>query len=724
MIPNATSGLRHRLTTPALLLVLVGALTPAIHGAREVFQTPNNGRNLGVWRLTNDPAIRDWANYHNTQSWSPDGRYVCSTHWAPDNGRFGDHSVEVHLHDLHRDESRLIERGNSPRWARNHNWLFYVRIVPRRGADRISTVEVRWLDLETGRHTTLATGVEMLGETTFDDQWLLGAKRFRGRTPEFVTVRINLGPQPSVEELRDAVGSQLLPNPRHPVFFTRQDHKNDAFGATRWFYDLDGTNKRMAVPTLQQCHMSWLGNGEYLLMGNGLVRGRRWDQPFPSNIDILAAVSVGDVSPCGRSGRYVCGDSEVADLRSGDGWHFIEPLSMICYPAKAGDQSGNYDADPKGSPDGTKISFVSNYDLKDGPLTYVDGDHAERGDVLRVKSTSAFPPSGRLTVRSEVIAYRRKTATTFEGLTRAAYETRRSALRDGTPVTSFDARLMTETQWRRVPGAPTAMQRTMAADTPLLRQRQTDVYVAVVRRPDRPFLRRTGTVVELIPGEEHFETCGYHVSRDGRRVTTEPLAAGASLELALPGEYRAVAVEWCGLESEPSLPLAVNVATRLVALAGAPPDFSWTETRWRMGAKEVSETSAREAAAVRETVHRHDGVIRRESYQRGSLTEQHDLNARGEVARRQSYEHGRLIRREYFLPGAGLVSRESFDPVGFVTESIRFGEVRGQRVETDHWWFERGMPVRQVSRGAEFFKQGDRWMAGATGRPWTREPRP
>jgi hypothetical protein len=114
----------------------------------------------------------------------------------------------------------------------------------------------------------------------------------------------------------------------------------------------------MAVPTLQQCHMAWLGNGEYLLMGNGLVRGRRWNEPFPSNVEILAGVTVGDISPCGRSGRYACGDSAVADLRSGDGWHFLEPLSMICYPAKAGDQSTNYDADPKGSPDGTKICFV------------------------------------------------------------------------------------------------------------------------------------------------------------------------------------------------------------------------------------------------------------------------------------------------------------------------------------------------------------------------------
>jgi len=431
-----------RFTFLLLASLAVGSLTASpVQAAREVFQAPNNGSNLDVWRVTNDPSIRDWANYHNTQCWSPDGRYLCYSHFAPDRGRFGDHSIEVHLYDLHRDENRLIERGFNPRWAKNHNWLFYVRIVPGRAKERNSNVEVRWLDLETGKHTTLAAGIEMLGETTFDDRWLLGAKRFRRQNPEFITVRIGLGPQPVVEELRQAVGSQLLPNPRHPLFFTRQDHKSDAFGATRWFYDLDGGNKRMAVPTLQQCHMSWLGNGDYLLMGNGLVRGRRWNQPFPSNVDILAAVAVGDISPCGRSGRYVCGDSEVADLRSGDGWHFIEPLSMICYPAKAGDQSGNYDADPKGSPDGTKICFVSNYDLKDSPLTFIAGSQSGRDGVLRVKSTAGFPASGRLTVQAEVIGYQRKTPTSFEGISRTLYETRRASLNDGAPVTSFDARM-------------------------------------------------------------------------------------------------------------------------------------------------------------------------------------------------------------------------------------------------------------------------------------------
>lgn len=683
---------------PIVALVFAVLLAKAV-AAREAFQTPNNGHNLGVWRITNEPAIRHWANYHNTQCWSPDGRYLCYTRYAPHEGRYGDAADEVHLYDLLKNEDRLLERGFFSRWAKLRNWLFYVRITGD-ARKREQAVEVRWLDLDTGKTKTLAAGVEMIGETTHDDRWLIGAKRFRKQTPEFVTVRIAL-PGGAVEELREVVGAQLLPNPRHPVFFTRQDHKDEPFGATRWFYDLDGRNKRMAVPTLQQCHMSWIGNGEFLLLGNGLVRGRRWNEPFPSNVHILSSIGVGDVSPCGRSGRYVCGDHNVADLRSGDGWHFIEPLSIICYPATVKDDSGIYDADPKGSPDGTKICFVSNYDLKDGPLTYVES--ALRGDVLQVKSTAGFPATGSLVLRREVLGYRRKTPTTFEGVTRGLHNTLQSPAAPGTPVTSFEARCLTDAQWRTIPGAPPGMRKSIGDDYPaLLRQRQTDVYVAVIRKPDRPYLRGA----QLIPGEEHFETAGYHLLRDGRKVTEKPLPIGTNVELQ-PGEYRAIAVEWSGLESEPSVPLRVEKTAKLQVLAGPPQDFSWTSDRWLEG------------RSVREVVHLHDGVIHREWYRNGALTRRHDLNAEGKAIRRVAFESGKLAQREYYDRDDTLLSRELFDAAGFITEWIRFE----QTVERDHWWFDRGMPVKHVSKEGEFVKQGDQWVMTKQGERGVRKKR-
>jgi hypothetical protein len=282
--------------------------------------------------------------------------------------------------------------------------------------------------------------------------------------------------------------------------------------------------------------------------------------------------------------------------------------------------------------------------------------------VLRVKSSQDFPASGLLTIRSEVVRYQRKTATTFEGLTRAVYETRPASLRSGLPVTSFDARLMTDAQWDPLPGAPHSMRKVMDAGSPLLRQRQTDVYVAVVRKPDRPFLRLAGDAVQLIPGEEHFETRGYHLLKDGERFTAEPLTPGASLPLRQPAEYSAIAVEWCGLESEPSLPLRLGSASELHVLPSAPGDFSWTQEQWRIRSREATEAQARNApTALRELIHRHDGVIQRDWYRDGMLQRRHDLNAQGEATRRVDYEQGRPARREYYRFQEGKVSEEIFD---------------------------------------------------------------
>jgi WD40-like Beta Propeller Repeat len=402
----------------ALMMCLLPA-TQVLPGRADRFQTPNNGPDLGVWRITNDPTVRDWANYHNTQCWSPDGRYICYTRYGTrlDRNRYREHNT-VYIHDLAKNETRLVGQGHSPRWAHRHNWLFYVHEDPAGGPTYEQGAEVRWLDVGTGVQTRVCYGIEQLGETDFQDRWLYGAARFRGRQPEFRVHRIPVSQDAKPEPLPDVAGAQLLPSPGHPVFFTRQDHREEPFNATRWWFDLEGKNRHVFAPTIQQCHMSWLGNGDYLLLGNGLIRGRRWDEPFPSNLHVLASIAVGDVSPCGRSGRYACGDSHVADLRSGDGWFFIDPLSIICFPKSIADNSGIYDADPKGSPDGTKVCFVSNYDLKDGPLTHISQNMPRQADSLPVVSTAGFPESGAIVVQREVIGYKRKTADSFEGLMR------------------------------------------------------------------------------------------------------------------------------------------------------------------------------------------------------------------------------------------------------------------------------------------------------------------
>jgi hypothetical protein len=446
--------------------------------------------------------------------------------------------------------------------------------------------------------------------------------------------------------------------------------------------------------------MSWLGNGEYFLLGNGLVRGRKWNEPFPSNVHILASVAVGDISPCGARGRWVCGDSTLADLRSGDGWDTINPLSIICFPASVGDNSGIYDADPKGSPDGTKICFVSNYPLKDGPRTHIV---RAAKDSLEVESTDGFPDQGHLVVSREVIAYQRKSETGFEGLQRRMFDTAGVNLREGRIVTSFERRCMTDGQFNSLPRPIAPMTKSIGdVNSPLMRQRMTDVYIVVVRKPDRPWLRKSAQgkgkpACELIPGENHRETRGYVILRDGLAIDREPVKPGATVSLDKAGRYEAVAVEWSGLRSETSNAITLRrneVPAELSVGDKMPKDFACVSVRWNSD------------RTLGETVHGYDGVIRREWYEDGIISKRHDLNEKGQATRRIVFNDGAMAVREYFDRNDQCVSRELFGDAGYITEQIRYG---ADGAEKDHWWFDQGWPIKHRRGNREYTKHADRW---------------
>ena len=424
--------------------------------------------------------------------------------------------------------------------------------------------------------------------------------------------------------------NSLMVNPVHPMIVSRDHNYRDYYFAAegtrdipfvaRHFFDhdLDGENRTTPFPVMEGSHFSWSGDGSYFLLGNGQMRGRKWDEPLPCNIHFLAAISSGDVSPCGRSGRWICGDSgvaeiRVADLRSGDGWPVLETNSFLCFPSEQ-DFSGPYDIDLKGSPDGTKIAFVCTYDLKDGPVARI---REVTRDAIRVDSTAGFPETGGLINASgfggEVLGYQRKTDTTFEGLTRGLYGTSpNTSLRPGRPLTSFEAMLIPEHLREGLPLPPREIRNVVKdMNSPLMWQRSSDLYVVVIRHPDRPHLRRSAEEVHLIPGENHWETCGYHIFRDGKKITDNAIRPGDSLSLPARGTYTAVAVEWSGLESKPSLPLQITDDATLTILSEQPAGFSWTRDRYLVQGKEVSEQEAkRSKQSVLETVHLHDGVVR------------------------------------------------------------------------------------------------------------------
>jgi len=714
----------HRLSQCAAFVVVVAAATP-IRAEVERFPA-RDGEAIELWRVTKDPLVRDHAAYHNTQCWSPDGRYLCYVHYAANEREYGAQSAsEIHLFDWLNQKDICVDRGGSPRWANQRNWLFYARFHPEDGPKSAEGTQVVWLDVGTGKKTRIAYGVSYFKETDCDDRWLYGQRVPDGGRREAVRIPIKADSEPEVLPGSWGVGyNSLYVNPARPIIVSRDHNYRDyyyspegtreiPFVARHFFdHDLAGKNLSVASPIMEGSHFAWSGDGSYFLAGNGPVRGRKWNEPLPANIHFLANITVGDVCPCGFSGRWLCGSTgggrgplRVADTRSGDGRVATRTYSFLCFPGSK-DNSGPYDIDAKGSPDGTKIAFVSTYDLKDGPAAEIADDFT--GDRVAVRSTQGFPAQGRLVnpagFGGEVLSYERKTPTAFEGIARGLYGTDAEArLRKGQTLMSFETMLIAEED-RKEGLLPSKSIRSIVRDmdSPLMWQRSSDLYVAVVRLPDRPHLRMVEGGVELIPGENHWEVSGYHVFRDGERITDEPPGPGASLALPGGGEYRAIAVEWSGLESERSLPLRLQAATTLKMLLEPPSDFSWTRDRYLADGGDVSEEEAmRSSDAVRETVHLHDGVIHREWLEHGRVTRRHDLSLDGKPIRRLHYQDGKLARREYYDRDGSHVSTERFDPDGFITESIR---------GRNHWRYQRGVPQRFESGSSLFARDGDRWI--------------
>lgn len=106
---SVTRMKRPRVTLLFWVLFLLVGLPFCLSAAIKKFPVDQRGvRNLGVWRLTHDPVIRDEANYHNTQCWSHDGRYTCYTHWVEQGRRNG---VEGNFFGPFLDSWQLADRG-------------------------------------------------------------------------------------------------------------------------------------------------------------------------------------------------------------------------------------------------------------------------------------------------------------------------------------------------------------------------------------------------------------------------------------------------------------------------------------------------------------------------------------------------------------------------------------------------------------------------------------
>jgi hypothetical protein len=281
----------------------------------------------------------------------------------------------------------------------------------------------------------------------------------------------------------------------------------------------------------------------------------------------------------------------------------------------------------------------------------------------------------------------------------------------GQDITLFDSRLIPQKLWKNLPSPdPRVLKIVGDANSPLLKQRSTDIYAAVVRLPDRPFLRTRDESVELIPGENHFETAGYRIELNGQPTTRSLLRPGESLLLSKAGDYTAIAVEWSGLESKVSHAVRIEKSFSLKVLKDTPADYSWTSDVWYVADKKVSKDEAMRAReAVKEIVHCYDGVIHREWYNWGQIDRRFDLNKDGKPIRQLYFQTGRLARRELHTREGVHISTEYFDKDGNITEAFHNPVGTGTGYGYVHYWYENREPVRAVRGNEIFVKVGETW---------------
>ena len=63
--------------------------------------------------------------------------------------------------------------------------------------------------------------------------------------------------------------------------------------------------------------------------------------------------------------------------------------------------------------------------------------------------------------------------------------------------------------------------------------------------------------------------------------------------------------------------------------------------------------------------------------------------------------------REYHTKEGIRVSRELLESGGSITETIRYNSGDGR--EIDHWWFEKGWPVKQVRGDRQYVRRDNRF---------------
>ena len=563
-----------------LSITLLIVIAPA-SAARVVFNDryPDT-QALEIWQLTDDPTTKHHSMYHNMTPFSHDGRYCFYVivyrgprrEGAPENRSLG-------IYDLHEDREigSHMSRAYTPIWGNRSNAMYFVDDQRKRNATlyRLEVPSLKMAPLHTGPK-------KYCPAISFDDKYIFGAedgKLYRYENRERGEKKLIYTP-PKWPNVKVSIPKG---SPTKPWIMCRQNTSgrdpNCPVGTpSRIIVDVDGNLVNPALPYTGHAHADWHASGDAVLRGDGPLMVRRVLDPWPGDLLPLNAVGGGDPARQGASGRwgatnrFANGVLWLSDLRSGRSWPVVRTVSHIHQPASdTRDLSGPYDCDQHGSPDGTKMYFSTNYDIRNYPVALVtEPASANETEAITVDSTEGFPDSGLLSFFGEVIRYEPKTPTRFRRLTRGYLGTRPRWTIEGWPISNYHGRA------DEVDGKDA-----------LAHQHQTDAYIAVVRLPDAPVIRRDGNTALLCPGRNHRETRALVLYRDGKR-DRDLLASRGDQTLDLgEGKWTTTAAEWSRLESRPSKETVAG-PVRLSVRWQRPKELDAPRVRHMVGNKEVA----------------------------------------------------------------------------------------------------------------------------------------
>ena len=675
----------------SVVIVSIGILvifsTPPSYAQRKVFNDDRpETKAIELWRITHDPKNRHHTIYHDSNPFSPTGRYMVYVLTEDKLGKSRSQKTSSRLvvYDLMFDKEiwRSPYAGSWPVWARRSDRIFWS------DGTKGHKQNVWQVEIPSGALTKICEDAynDVTG-ISHDDEWLFYTHKnvFRIRTrpgakSEFVWQH---------PDTQNVSSSLLCHNPAHPVFQVRQNINLQFRWSKKYPPRMLVTDEgRMLGPAIagtEKAHGAWRGDGAYLITGDDLIGGRKWNEAYPSPLLTYSNTPAHDPSPCGNSGQWVCSTDGINDCLKVFDWRTTD-TTLVCYSASIihqplgddRDLSGAYDSDAYGSPDGTKIAFSTNYQLDQFPVTQITKDSSS--DVLDVMSTAGFADKGYLSVHAGVISYSSKTETSFNGIKKGALGSRLAPLKKGFSVSNFFGRTDEK------------------ADNPLNKQFSTDVYIAVWKLPDSPTLVLRDKMIVMYPGFNHRETRGYLLYVDGKQINEKPWCGEGMLGLPDGEELHAVSVEWSGLKSKPSNSILLN-GIKLLSYANTPPEDLNTPIITVLIDREGKKIPAPPGMALKDIseailqyVGNDDTLLTEEIYRSGQLMQKVEYTPDGRSALIMEYQNNLLFKRIVKDPQGNILRIEYLDNEGLLTLRDHYsGDNLVERIE-----YENGEPSRRI----------------------------